>query len=162
MVCNDYFLTELYRLPGIHECFLLQVHLPCHWHLWANSTSRHCQKVQRATWYWFILQMLHSKSNTQINQCHFKLHQNTSECQLWFFSHWRHFSQWHITNRKNYRAPVEAICSQLTSHQLKDLSLLVQVAPPASQIGRQEATAWQVGWLWQHSYQSMAFQETQA
>lgn len=30
---------------------------------------------------------------------------------------------------------------------IKDLSLLVQVAPPARQIGRQEATAWQVGWL---------------
>lgn len=45
----------------------------------------------------------------------------------------------------NNQAPAEAICSQLTSHQLKDLSLLVQVAPPASQIGRQEATGWQVG-----------------
>lgn len=35
----------------------------------------------------------------------------------------------------------ETMRSQLSSHQLKDLSLLVQVAPPASQIGRQEATA---------------------
>lgn len=64
--------------------------------------------------------------------------------------------------QENNEAPVEDICSQLISHQLKDFSLLVQVSPPASQIGRQEATAWQVGWLWQHSYQSMAFQETQA
>lgn len=50
-------------------------------------------------------------------------------------------------SRTHNQAPAEAICSQLISHQLKDLSLLVQVAPPASQIGRQEATAWQVGWL---------------
>ena len=61
-----------------------------------------------------------------------------------------------VMSRTKNQAPDEAICS------LKDLSLLVQVAPPTRQIGRQEATAWQVEWLWQHSYQSVAFQEIQA
>lgn len=174
MAYNYYFLTEPYRLPGIHECFLLQVHLPSHWHLWGHSTSRHCWKsaeghlilvcITNTTFkvqYWNCLCILITLEHLWMPIMNISGLLFCSLETLLFCNDTLPISLL-VMSSTNNQAPVETICSQLTCHQLNDLSLLVQVAPPVSQIGRQEATAWQVRWLWQHSYQSTAFQKTQA